>query len=233
MRGQAGSLLLPDLTPWSLSSTGGGVFLLGADDALTELAESAFGTEDELQDLIARHPRLISSALSSEADRRWLLVAREQPVASAVDGGARWWLDHLLLDQDGVPTLVEVKRSTDTRLRREVIGQMLDYAASAVGTWRAASLREVVEAEPDAISRLLPPDADVDAFWEQVEANLRAGRLRLVFLADRIPPELERSSHSSTHRWISARCGEWSCDVSPLTTVRARSRPGWWVPQVC
>jgi hypothetical protein len=27
---------------------------------------------------------------------------------------------------------VEVKRSTDTRLRREVVGQMLDYAANAV-----------------------------------------------------------------------------------------------------
>ena len=28
------------------------------------------------------------------------------------------------------PTLVEVKRSSDTRIRREVVGQMLDYAAN-------------------------------------------------------------------------------------------------------
>lgn len=183
---------MSDLTPWNLSSAGGGVFLLDATDELVELTETAFATEDELQELIARHPRLIPSALSSDGDRRWLLVAREQGVSETVDGAARWWLDHLLLDQDGVPTLVEVKRSTDTRLRREVVGQLLDYAAGAVGTWRAADLRAVVEADPEALAGLLGPDADEEAFWEQVEANLRAGRLRLVFLADRIPPELER-----------------------------------------
>jgi hypothetical protein len=27
-----------------------------------------------------------------------------------------------------------------------------------------------------------------DAFWRQVDANLRAGRVRMVFVADRIPP---------------------------------------------
>jgi hypothetical protein len=31
-----------------------------------------------------------------------------------------------------VPTLLEVKRSSDTRIRREVVGQMLDYAANGV-----------------------------------------------------------------------------------------------------
>jgi hypothetical protein len=34
-----------------------------------------------------------------------------------------------------VPTLVEVKRSDDTRIRREVVGQMLDYAANGVVYW--------------------------------------------------------------------------------------------------
>ena len=47
------------------------------------------------------------------------------------DGGGRWSLDHLFLDQDANPTLVEVKRSTDTRIRREVVGQVLDYVANA------------------------------------------------------------------------------------------------------
>jgi hypothetical protein len=36
------------------------------------------------------------------------------------------------LDQDAIPAIVEVKRSTDTRIRREVVGQMLDYAANSV-----------------------------------------------------------------------------------------------------
>lgn len=35
-------------------------------------------------------------------------------------------------------------------------------------------------------------DADISAFWEQVDANLKAGRVKLVFVADVIPPELAR-----------------------------------------
>ena len=38
-------------------------------------------------------------------------------------------MDHLYIDQNAWPTLVEVKRSKDTRIRREVVGQMMDYAA--------------------------------------------------------------------------------------------------------
>jgi hypothetical protein len=37
------------------------------------------------------------------------------------------------LDQDAVPTLVEVKRSSDTRIRREVMGQMSDYGRERRG----------------------------------------------------------------------------------------------------
>lgn len=37
-------------------------------------------------------------------------------------------MDHLFVDQDAIPTLVEVKRSSDTRIRREVVGQLLEYS---------------------------------------------------------------------------------------------------------
>ena len=36
------------------------------------------------------------------------------------------------------------------------------------------------------------PDADPDEFWVRVSTNLSAGRLRLVFVADNIPRELQR-----------------------------------------
>jgi hypothetical protein len=41
-------------------------------------------------------------------------------------------VDHLFVDQDGSPTLVELKRRQDTRIRREVVGQTLDYAAYGI-----------------------------------------------------------------------------------------------------
>ncbi|WP_217922144.1 hypothetical protein [Miltoncostaea oceani] len=177
----------------SIDLQGGGVFLLDGGESLAELTEAPFASEDDFQALVARHPRLIAAALSEEGTSRWLLVAREQGIAETLDGSLRWSVDHLLLDGEGVPTLVEVKRSTDTRLRREVVGQMLDYAAGAAASWRASDLRGQVEAtDPDALIGLLGPDAEPEVFWGRVESNLRAGRLRLVFLADRIPTELER-----------------------------------------
>jgi hypothetical protein len=56
-------------------------------------------------------------------------------VPDSETGGGRWALYRLFIDQDGIFTIVEEKRSTDTRIRREVIGQMQDYAANAVAYW--------------------------------------------------------------------------------------------------
>jgi hypothetical protein len=122
-----------------------------------------------------------------------MVVTREMGVADA-EGRPAWFsLDHLLLDEEGVPTLVEVKRSSDTRLRREVVGQMLDYASGAVSGWAVGEIRAHAEREdPAAVEELIGPDGDEETFWSAVDANLRAGRLRLVFLADRIPPDLQR-----------------------------------------
>jgi hypothetical protein len=117
------------------------------------------------------------------------------------EGGGNWWaVDHLFLDQDAVPTIVEVKRSTDTRIRREVVGQMLDYAANAVAYWPIEEVRlrfertcEASEENPDdVLAKFLGQDGDKDAFWQSAKNNLQAGRLRLVFVADQIPPELRR-----------------------------------------
>lgn len=35
-------------------------------------------------------------------------------------------------------------------------------------------------------------EADIEAFWQQVDANFSAGRIKLVFVADQIPRELAR-----------------------------------------
>jgi hypothetical protein len=110
-------------------------------------------------------------------------------------------LDHLLLDQDAIPTLVEVKRSSNREIRRLIVGQMLDYAANAVTYWNIESLRAAYEehvadlgGDPeDAIAGLVDdPEVDYDEFWERAKTNLRAGRIRLVFVADTIPTELQR-----------------------------------------
>src|ERR1035437_1834754 len=110
----------------------GSVFLIQGDD-LVEMTERAYDSEDVLQTLVARYPNLLArEQVDPNEPRRWLLVTREAGIPDREGGGSRWSLDHLFLDQEGIPTLIEVKRSSDTRIRREVVGQMLDYAANAV-----------------------------------------------------------------------------------------------------
>jgi hypothetical protein len=123
-------------------------------------------------------------------------VSREMPLASEEDGAGRWSVDHLFLDQDAIPTIVEVKRSTDTRIRREVVGQMLEYAANAVVHWPVRDLQDLFEkrekSEQELKELLEESETDPDNFWQKVETNLQAGKVRLIFISDKIPDELRR-----------------------------------------
>lgn len=168
---------------------------------LVRLSKQPYDSEDLLQGLLEDHPDLLAGEQMSPADpRRWVLVAREVGIPATEGGGNHWSLDHLFLDQDGVPTIVEVKRSSDTRIRREVIGQMLDYAANAVDYWRIDTIRSLFErtceergrTAEEVLQELVGGDVDEPAYWSQVKTNLMAGRIRLVFVADAIPPELQR-----------------------------------------
>ena len=170
---------------------------------LEPLEEERFSSEDDLQALIAQHPELLDGEQIRPGDpRRWILITREKGIADTPGSSARWSLDHLIVDQDAVPTLVEVKRGSNPEIRRTIVGQMLEYAAHASQTWTADQMRQTFEEsaknsdlDPDEeIRRLLQADdePDADAFWENVATNLAAKRLRLLFVADEIPDELER-----------------------------------------
>jgi hypothetical protein len=167
---------------------------------LVPLAAAPYDAEKVLQALLQQYPELLAGAQMNQLDpRRFILVCREAPVSDKEGAGGRWSLDHLFLDQEAVPTLVEVKRSTDTRIRREVVGQMLDYAANAARFWAGDGLRVLFEqqrfanqtAEDDKrLEELIGADADADEFWARAALNLRRGMMRLVFVADVIPDEL-------------------------------------------
>ena len=95
-----------------------GMFLIHDNGDLIEMRESPYDSEAVLQRLVAQYPNLLAGdQINDEEPRRWLLVTREMAVPGEQDGAGRWSLDHLFLDQDAIPTLVEVKRSTDTRIR--------------------------------------------------------------------------------------------------------------------
>lgn len=177
----------------------GKIFLIADGGDLVELEQQEYSSEDQLQDLLARFPSLLpGDDFDPTSPRRWLLVSREAGIPGESDGGDRWSLDHLFLDQDGVPTLVEVKRSSDTRLRREVVGQMLEYAANGVAFWSLEHLQALFHSsceasgdDPDLQLQEFIEHESAEEFWKAVKTNLQAGRIRLVFVADEIPAELQ------------------------------------------
>jgi hypothetical protein len=178
-----------------------GSIFVRTDRGLAELREAAYDSEAILQQLLAEYPRLLAGdQMDTAAPRRLVLVQREMGVPGEERGAGRWSLDHLFLDQDGVPTLIEVKRSSDTRLRREVVGQMLDYAANAVVFWPIEGIRAAFEAtcnangiDPDeALRELVDDEEEPGRYWATVQTNLQAGRVRMVFVADVVPTELRR-----------------------------------------
>ncbi len=179
------------------------IYTRGEQGGLEPLEEEPFSTEDELQSLIAQHPELLDGEQIRPGDpRRWLLITREKGIAETPDSGARWAVDHLIVDQDAVPTLVEVKRGLNPEIRRTIVGQVLEYAAHAAGTWTADELRRTFEESASAdghdpgeeLGILLGTDRELDTngFWENVATNLSARRMRLLFVADEIPDPLER-----------------------------------------
>lgn len=179
----------------------GGIFLINDDkNELVEMTEQSYDSEDLLQTLLAKYPNLLAGdQIDSKTPRRWLLITREASLPSEEGGSGRWLVDHLFLDQDGIPTLIEVKRSSDTRIRREVVGQMLDYAANAVAYWSINEIKAKFESncaddvDPDeVIAGFLDGQTEVDEYWSQVKTNLEAGRIRMLFVADKIPTELQR-----------------------------------------
>lgn len=183
------------------------IFLLGEDAAsLFPMEECAYDAEKTLQAHLATTPDLLpGDQIDQENPRRWLLIKQEAGIPCIQHGGDFWSLDHLFVDQDSILTLVECKRSGDPRQRREVVAQMLDYAANATEYWPkgkvrwmaeetarqgntslAENLRELLQGD------VLPSEDAQTEFWDTVDQNLATGRLRLLFVSDAIPRELRR-----------------------------------------
>lgn len=177
------------------------IYLIGPDRRSAPLARVYCQDETaELQELLASNPNLLpGDQIDPDDPCRWLLVRREVPVPDPGTGADRWSIDVLLVDQNAIPTLVECKRFLNTQSRREVVGQMLEYAANGHYYWSADSLRQLAESAGPAGDPLekrlvaISPEGEPTAseFFERVENNLREGQIRLVFFLEEAPPELK------------------------------------------
>ena len=152
----------------------------------------------ELQDLLESDLNLIpGDQINNDDPPQWLLVKREMPVQDPSSGGVRWSIDFFLTDQHAFPTFVECKRYANTQSRREVVGQVLEYAANAHHYWDREQLREMASASAgkrsysveDELRRLGISDTE-DDYFDRVVENLREGQLRIIFFLENSPDEL-------------------------------------------
>lgn len=152
----------------------------------------------ELQDLLENNPQLLpSEQIYPDNPPHWLLIKREMPVLDPSTGAARWSIDFLYIDHMAIPTLVECKRCDDTRSRREVIAQMLEYAANGHHYWSAEELQAHAQESTGGINQLNSWITQVGAvggtsgaFFEAAVANLRKATMRLIFFLEESPNEL-------------------------------------------
>lgn len=175
------------------------VYLIDEHSTTSHLPRIRCKDEDkELQRLLLRNSHLLpSKQIDPENPPRWLLVKREMPVADPGSGTDRWSIDFLYVDHSAVPTLVECKRCDDTRSRREVIAQMLEYAANGQHYWSEGELaRHATETAggSEALACWIRDNSSsfsgIEDFFRAAEANLRESRMRLIFFLEDSPYEL-------------------------------------------
>jgi hypothetical protein len=171
----------------------GSIYLLNQNDKITELKETNYENENFFQSLIERYPNILAGdQIDPNNPRKWILISREMGVPDSENRSNQWSLDHLFSDQDAIPTFIEVKRCTDTRIRREVVAQMLDYAANGSAYWTIDTIKMSFEKSGGNLDVLGLQDEELEVYWTKFEDNLKNGKIRLMFVADEIPLSLRR-----------------------------------------
>lgn len=164
----------------------------GAALALAPVAQTTAGgvLEDYIQALVHEHPSILPIA---EVDP---IFAGAVPVCRELQTPAGF-VDNLLITPSGLPVLVECKLWRNAEARREVVGQILDYAKELARFTVSDLQREVSKATgrgPGAlldIVRAADPKVDETQFSDNLTANLRRGRFLLLLVGDGIRERTE------------------------------------------
>ena len=153
-----------------------------------------------MQDYLEEYPIVIPLSEIIEGASDLLCIGREVIAGSG-------YIDLLFIDKEGLLTLVETKLRKNREVRREVIGQVIEYA-SYVSQWNADDVyrianeyfltSDVVPSERKGITldkvmksdKIVGDEFSDEDFRYQIEQNLRDGRLRLIIAVDKLIEEL-------------------------------------------
>ncbi len=175
----------------------GDVYVVKEDGKTEAFTRVHCANEDkDLQRVLEFNLDLLPKAqLGMKHSAGWLLIKREMPVPSPETGENTWFLDFLVADDMAVPTLVECKRFSNTQARREIVGQLFEYAANGRSYWTKEELlknaqtsaggEEALRAKIEQISSM-----SLEEYFEKLTANLKSSAIRLIFFLENTAKEL-------------------------------------------
>jgi hypothetical protein len=158
------------------------------------LEEKVFN-EDWIQELIFKNPSLLSVHEIDKAYDGIIPIGREinTPVGP---------IDNLFINTDGCLTLVETKLWRNPQARREVVGQIIDYAKEII-KWSYSDLDNSVRTYNSVYhnqnaglletikSKVPMDDMEEKEFVDNVVRNIKRGRFLLLIVGDGIRESVE------------------------------------------
>jgi len=176
--------------------------ILVQDNEGIRALEEGFASEEELQTFLREHADLMPLEEIELGTPPLLCIGCEVGVAS----GAQ---DILYIDQNGLLTVVETKLRKNPEARREVVGQILEYAAQ-MSAWTPADVERQAQrffagkSCPQAYqgstlehalqiffqAHQLVPGFSYEGFLQQVQTNIERGQFRLIIAIDEPPDPL-------------------------------------------
>ena len=164
-----------------------------------------FSNESLLQDILEKFPEVV--ALDDlGVTEPFLVIGREV----STDAGS---IDVLCIDGDGVLTVIETKLARNSQIRREVVGQVLEYVAQVSNWWAPKVIEEANKyfskknINKNLIEYLIESSDQTQEkgyqyFFEKINSNLRNGKIKIVIASDSIPETL-RDTVSFINRYSS------------------------------
>lgn len=164
---------------------------VGASLALSPISHTGESVlEDYIQALVHAHATILPISEVDPIFSGAVAVCRELSTPAGP-------IDNFLVTPTGLPVLVECKLWRNAEARREVVGQILDYAKELARFTVSDLQREVSKSlglGPTAlmdIVRAADPSVEEIQFSDNLTANLRRGRFLLLLVGDGIRERVE------------------------------------------
>lgn len=145
--------------------------------------------ESYIQEIIFENPQLLKLKEIDVSCGRIARLCREFPVDSTGHS-----IDDLFIDSNGVLSIVECKLIRNHQATREVLGQILDYAKEIVKFDYKELNNRILKKENKSLfekASEMIDCLDQEVFEENVNRNLKEGRINLVIAGDRISRNVE------------------------------------------